>query len=151
MANITRFNPFSELTRFDPLMDTGSMLNWMMPRAGLLGMALEDEQMMRMDISQQDGSYLIKAEIPGAHKEDIHLAIDGNRVSISAEIKKEMESAKEGEKMLRCERCYGTFSRNVILDNEVDQDSVQAKYADGVLEIKLPMKGSASHKEISIS
>lgn len=150
MANITRFNPFNEITRFDPFMDMSSMLNWMTPRTGLRGLALEDEPQMRIDVSEQDNSYMVKAEIPGVHKEDIHVAIEGNRVSISAEIKKEME-AKEGEKLLRCERCYGKVSRSFTLESEVDQNTAQAKYADGVLEIKLPKKAGTSHKEIAIS
>jgi len=150
MANITRFNPFNELTRFDPLMDINSMLNWMAPQTGLRGLALGDEPQMRMDVSELDEGYMIKAEIPGVRKEDIHVAIDGKRLSISAEIKQEME-AKEGEKMIRCERCYGKISRSLTLDNEVDQDTVQAKYADGVLEIRLSKKAGATHKEIAIS
>ncbi len=150
MANITRLNPFGEVTRFDPFMDINSMLNGVMLRPGLRGLALDDEPQIRMDVSEQDESYMVKAEIPGVRKEDIQVSIEGNWVSISADVKKEIE-AKEGEKMLRSERCYGKISRSFTLDNEVDQNTAQAKYADGVLEIRLPKKSVSTPTKIAIT
>jgi HSP20 family protein len=111
---------------------------------------LELEPQIKMDVKESNGDYKIKAEIPGVKKDDIHVNIEGNRVSISAEVKKEMEE-KKGEKVIRSERSYGMASRSFSLADEVDAGKVQAKYADGVLELTLPKKTGSSRKEIAIS
>lgn len=150
MANISRFDPFRELARFEPF---GDMDDWFrkMSLRPLLREGTEIEPQIKMDVKEVDGKYLINAEIPGVKKDDIHVTIDGNRVSISAEVRKEKEE-KEGERVIRSERSYGMASRSFSLADEVDQSQVQAKYNNGVLELMLPKKGGASsRKEIPIS
>jgi HSP20 family protein len=78
------------------------------------------------------------------------VTVEGNRVSISAEVKHEKEE-KEGERVIRTERSYGMASRSFSLAEEVDQSKVEAKYTDGVLELTLPKKLGSSRKEIPIS
>ena len=58
---------------------------------------------IRVDVPEHDKEYLVRAEIPGAKKDDIRVSIDGNRVSISAEVKKEQgqKSGKDGRVLLR--------------------------------------------------
>ena len=152
MNGITRFNPLSsELTRFDPLWDMDDMFNrFMMRPFSLSREEMEIEPQIRMDVKEADGKYLVNAEIPGVNKDDIHVTVDGNRVSISAEVKHEKE-AKDGERVIRCERSYGMASRSFTLADEVDQSQIKAKYNNGVLELTLPKKPGASHKEIQIS
>lgn len=149
MNNLTRFNPFTELTRFDPFLDMDDVFSKMMMRP-LIREGLEMEPQIKMDVKEADNQYLIKAEIPGVKKDDIHVTVEGNRVSISAEVKKEKEE-KEGERVIRSERSYGMASRSFSLADEVDQSKVQAKYTDGVLELTLPKKPGSARKEISIS
>ena len=149
MSNITRYDPFKELARFDPFLDMDDMFSRFMMRPVLRG-GLEMEPQIKMDIKEADGMYKVKAEIPGVSKDDIHVSIEGNRVSISAEIKKETEE-KKGERVIRSERSYGMASRSFTLADEVDQGKAQAKYADGVLELTLPKKPGTSRKEISVS
>ncbi len=149
MNNLTRFDPLNELTRFDPFLDMDDMFNRLMMRPVLRG-GMEFEPQIKMDVKEANGDYRIMAEIPGVKKDDIHVTVDGNRVSISAEVKQEKE-VKEGERMIRCERSYGMASRTFSLADEVDQSKVQAKYADGVLELTLPKKSGSMRKEISIS
>lgn len=148
MNNLTRFNPFTELTRFDPFLDMDDVINKMM--RPVLREGLEIEPQIKMDVKEADNQYLIKAEIPGVKKDDIHVTVEGNRVSISAEVKKEKEE-KEGERVIRSERSYGMASRSFSLADEVDQSKVQAKYTDGVLELTLPKKPGSARKEIPIS
>ncbi|CAG1021841.1 partial Acid shock protein, partial [Methylococcales bacterium] len=104
MANISRFDPFRELARFEPF---GDMDDWFrkMSLRPLVREGMEIEPQIKMDVKEADGKYLINAEIPGVKKDDIHVTIDGNRVSISAEVKKEKEE-KEGERVIRSERSY---------------------------------------------
>lgn len=149
MNNLTRFNPFTELTRFDPFLDMDDVFSKMMMRP-LIREGLEMEPQIKMDVKEADNQYLIKAEIPGVKKDDIHVTVEGNRVSISAEVKKEKEE-KEGERVIRSERSYGMVSRSFSLADEVDQSKVQAKYTDGVLELTLPKKPGSARKEIPIS
>ena len=77
------------------------------------------------------------------------MAIEGNNVSITAEVKKEHEE-KEGENLICSERYYGQQSRHFSLAQDVDESKAEAKYHDGVLELVLPKKAGASRKQISI-
>jgi HSP20 family protein len=152
MNNLIRFNPLSEVSRFDPLMDFDELFD-RLARTAMRPAWREwesAEPTIRMDVTEADKEYLVKAEIPGVKKDDIHVSIDGNMVSISAEVKHEKETT-EGSRMLRSERCYGRAVRTFRLDQDVMEDKVQAKYADGVLELTLPKKQGAPHKEIAIA
>lgn len=150
MSNITRFKPFgNELARFDPFWDVDDIFNRFMMRP-LLREGMEIEPQIKMDVKEADGKFVVNAEIPGVNKDDIHVTVEGNRISISAEVKQEKET-KEGERMIRCERSYGMASRSFTLADEVDQSKVQAKYNNGVLELTLPKKPGSTRKEISIS
>lgn len=149
MNNITRFEPINELARFDPFLNMDDVFNRFMMRP-FFREGMDVEPQIKMDVKEADGQYLVKAEIPGVNKDDIHVTVDGNRVSISAEVKREKEE-KDGERVIRCERSYGMASRSFSLADEVDQSKVQAKYNNGVLELTLPKKPGSSRKEISIS
>jgi HSP20 family protein len=105
---------------------------------------------MRLDVTENDKGYTVKADIPGVKKEDINVRIDGNVVQIDAEAKTEKETKDKGDKVLRSERCYGTISRTFSLASDVDESGVQAKYADGVLTLELPKKAAASARKITI-
>ena len=107
------------------------------------------EPRIKVDVSEADAAYSVKAEIPGVKKDDIHVAIDGNQVSIEAEIKKEKEE-KKGEKVVRSERYFGKQSRSFTLGHDIDAGKAEAKYADGVLELKLPKKSNGSSKELKV-
>lgn len=149
MNNITRFEPINEFARFDPFLNMDDVFNRFMMRP-LFREGMDVEPQIKMDVKEVDGQYLVKAEIPGVNKDDIHVTVDGNRVSISAEVKREKEE-KDGERVIRSERSYGMASRSFSLADEVDQSKVQAKYNNGVLELTLPKKPGSSRKEISIS
>ncbi len=139
MANVTRFRPAS-----DALDDL--FRGFFMQPVRFEG---QPEMQIRMDVSEDEKAYLVHAEIPGVKKEDIHVNIDGNQVSISAEVKQERE-VKENEKLLRSERYYGSVSRAFSLENEVDDESAEARYKDGVLELTLPKKKVASARKLVI-
>lgn len=148
MANITRFDPFNEITRFEPFMDMNDFFKGFPMRPFMRD--VEYEPQMKLDVSEAEGSYLVKAEIPGVNKEDIHVSVDGNVVSISAEVKKEKE-VKKDEKVIRSERYFGKVARSFTLSSEVDADKVQAKYTNGVLEVTLPKKTNGKKKLIAVS
>lgn len=104
---------------------------------------------MKMDVTERDGGFLVKAEIPGVRKEDIHVEVEGAKVMITAEVKKDIEEKKEG-RMLRSERSYGYTSRVFTLGCEVDRAKAEAKYVDGVLMLTLPKLVSAHVEPLKI-
>jgi len=104
---------------------------------------------IRIDLTEHDDNYAVKAEIPGVRKEDIDVRIDGNLVTISAEVKKDKEEKKEG-RVLRSEREYGYASRSFTLASAVDEAKADAKYANGVLNLLLPKKSTASARRLSV-
>jgi HSP20 family protein len=143
MANVTRFDPF-QISNIDPFDEVF--------RGFFRPVRVEGapEMQIRMDVKETDQGYTVHAEIPGVKKEDIHVSIEGNQVSISAEIKQEKE-VKEGEKTLRSERHYGKVARSFALASDIDDAASQAKYADGVLELVLPKKTAVSSKKLTIN
>ena len=102
---------------------------------------------IKMDVTESGEGYMVHAEVPGVKKEDINVEIEGNEVTISAEVKREWEK-KDGDKMLRSERYYGNVYRSFTLPHELDETKSEAKYKDGVLELKLVRKagGTAGRK-----
>jgi HSP20 family protein len=143
MANITRYRPFED---FGSIFDDLSKGFFLRPIRfkGELGTDI------KMDVSEDDKAYKVRAEIPGVKKEDIKVSIDGNQVSISAEVKQEKEK-KEGEKVISSERYYGQVYRSFSLDNDVDEAKAEAKYTDGILNLTLPKKAGVAAKQLSVS
>jgi HSP20 family protein len=149
MANIIQRSPLlGDVARFNPFMD---MDDWM-SNFGMRPFIREMEAapQIRMDLTENDKSYVVRAEIPGVKKEDIKVTVDGNMVSISAEVKREKEE-KQGEKVLCRERYQGSSYRSFTLSSNVDEGKSQAKYDNGVLELTLPKKNGNGHKEIPVS
>ena len=140
MANITRFDPFSE-----PFEDIFRRMLRPMRWEGETATAPE----IKVDVEENDRAYVVKAEIPGVKKEDIDVQIDGNVVSISAESKREKKVEEKG-KVIRSERYYGSMLRSFSLAQDVDQAEANAKYTDGVLELTLPKKATSAAKKLAI-
>jgi HSP20 family protein len=136
MANVTRFDPF-QISALDPFDDV--FKGFFRP----VRIEGAPDMQIKMDVKETGDSYAVHAEIPGVKKEDIHVTIDGNQVSISAEVKQEKE-IKEGEKVLRSERYYGKVARSFSVASDIDEAAAQAKYADGILELVLPKKAASS-------
>lgn len=105
---------------------------------------------MRVDVTEKDTGYEVKADIPGVKKEDINVRIDGNVVQIDAEVKRESETKGSDDKVLRSERYYGTISRSFSLADDVDEGKAQAKYADGVLTLQLPKKTTSAARKVAV-
>lgn len=136
--NMMRFNPFGNMEQmFKDFRPTPSWQN------------LEAEPRIKMDVSETDQAYTVKAEIPGVKKEDIKVTIEGNLVSISAEVKKETEE-KKGETLVCRERYHGQQYRRFTLEQDVDDSKAEAHFQDGVLELTLPKKAGSTKKQLEI-
>lgn len=149
MANIVQRSPLmGDVVRFNAFMDVDDWFNNFGMRP--LFREMEVAPQIKMDLTENDKSYVVRAEIPGVSKENIKVTVDGNMVSISAEVKREKEE-KQGEKVLCRECSQGTSYRSFTLAGNVDEEKTQAKYDNGVLELTLPKKNGNGHKEITIS
>lgn len=139
MASLTRYNPFDET--FDDLMK-GFFVR---------PMAFDGQPpvQVKVDVKEEEGAYVVYADIPGVKKEDINVTVDGNQVAISTEVKRVRED-KQGEKLVHVERHVGKVYRAFSLAQEVDETQAQAKYTDGVLELRLPKKAATSARKLSI-
>ena len=137
MANITRVDPFDDLFRgfFVRPVDVGGQP--------------QQAPSIKMDVREQEGNFLVHAELPGVKKEDIHVIVDGNQVSISAEVKQEKET-RDGEHLLRSERYFGKVSRSFQLGQDIDDAKAVARFNDGVLELTLPKRAGSPNKRLAI-
>lgn len=144
MSQLARLNPFTELR--DPFSDDFFKGFALRPVYRLM----EGEPQMRLDLSEDDKNFFVKAEIPGVSKDDIKVSVEGNQVSLSAEVKKEHEE-KQGAKVIRSERYYGSVARSFTLDEGVDPAAASAKYENGVLQLTLPKKPNGQARLLKIA
>ena len=104
---------------------------------------------IKVDVKETDGGYTVQAEVPGVPKEDIHVSIEGTVVSLRAEVRQHDEK-REGEKVLRSERYFGSIARSFQLPADIDAAQAKAKYDNGVLTLTLPKKASNSAQRLNI-
>jgi HSP20 family protein len=104
---------------------------------------------IKFDVTEKDGAYVVNAEIPGVAKDDIQVSIEGNQVTISAEVKRETEK-KDGERVLHTERHVGSAFRSFTLPSELDEAASTAKYENGVLELTLAKKAAPAGRKLTI-
>lgn len=96
----------------------------------------------KTDIQDKGDSYLLEADLPGFRKEDIHIDLDGDTMTISAERHSEHEEKDKEGNYLRCERSYGSYRRSFDI-SAIEEGGVKAEYADGVLRLTMPKKSQS--------
>lgn len=148
MTSMIRWNPIKSLSRIDPFADLDELFRGSLLRPGMGGADLAPD--MRIDVTEDDGAYKVKADIPGVSKEDIDVSVNDNQVSISAEIRRE-STKKEGERQIVTERSYGQAYRSFTLPGAVSSDKANAQYENGVLTLTLPKKNNGSSHKLKVS
>ncbi len=131
------------LIRWEPLKEIEELFgrSWPRPtiRTGqLLGVG---DWHPRVDISENDGQYLVKADIPGVAKEDIKITIDNDVLTIQGERKQEQE--EENKHFHGVELFYGSFIRSFTLPDDADAAALKAAAQEGQLTVTIPKKVSA--------
>jgi len=101
-----------------------------------------------VDIDEKDEAIVIKADLPGVDKKDIHVDLKGRVLTLSGERAEEKEATGEG--CYRKERAYGKFVRTFNLATDVMPDKINASYKDGVLHITIPKSEANKPKQITI-
>lgn len=102
-----------------------------------------------VDIFEQEGNLVLKAELPGVDPKDVDVHVENNTLTLRGERK--FASEVKRENYHRVERAYGTFSRSFTLPNVVDTDKIKAEYKDGVLQVTLPTREEAKPKQIAVA
>jgi len=101
-----------------------------------------------IEVREQKDRYDVTVDLPGMKKEDLHISVEGNVLTLKGERKSESEQKEKG--YFYSERYHGAFSRSVELPTEIQQDKIKATYKDGVLDISLPKSENAKPKQIDI-
>ena len=139
----TRLNRFRPLARFEPFGDFEDLLRGL--AAPTLAREYERTLEMRLDVNEDDKGYVVNVDMPGVRKDDIDISVEGNQVTISAEVNRD-KSREQGQQIYN-ERYSGKAYRAFTLPHEVDSEKANARYDGGVLTLTLPMKaGTASHR-----
>jgi len=102
-----------------------------------------------VDVREDKDNYIIEAELPGMSKDQIHLELENNVLSIKGE--RNFERKEEGENYHLMERSYGSFYRSFSLPKNVDGEQIGAEYKDGVLRVTLPKKEEVKPKKVEIN
>ena len=95
----------------------------------------------KTDIQDKGDSYLLEADLPGFKKEDIHVDVADDRLTVTAERHSNFEDKDKKNKYVRCERSYGTYTRQFDVSN-INTDAMKAKYENGVLTLNMPKKSA---------
>ena len=138
-----RYNPWAGLSRlqrqmsemFDQLADTDESVpsvSWM----------------PRVEISEHSDNYMLSVELPGIDKQDVHVEVENNTLTISGDKQSDVEN-KDQNYHLR-ERTYGKFSRSFELPARIEANNIEAKYTNGVLNLSIPKAEEAKPKQIEV-
>lgn len=130
-------NPFNMLDDLRSELDQLWQRTWMPKRSDILETDIPKLLTPRMDVFKKENELVVKADLPGLKKEDVHVVIEEGDLILKGERKEEKE-VKEDD-FYKAECCYGSFYRRLPLNFEVAPDKVNAKFTDGVLEVRLPM------------
>ncbi len=145
------------ITRFDPFRDI-AVLHDRMNRlfSDAYGRNRRDDDALRtrrawvpaVDIYQQEGTLVLKAELPDMRREDIELTVENSTLTLSGERK--LGNDVNQESFHRIERAHGAFSRSFSLPATVEVTKIAAEYKDGVLTVRLPVRDEAKPRTIKV-
>lgn len=144
---LVRWDPFRELE------EVSDRLNRMFARPAAPRTSGKETMIVAdwtpsVDISETEGEYQIKAEIPDVKKEDVKVTLEDGVLTIQGERKHEKE--EKAKKYHRIERSYGSFVRTFSLPDVIDEEKVKAEFKDGVLNLYLPKSEKAKPKAIDV-
>ena len=146
MTTLMRWDPFRELE------DMSDRLNRMFARPAVRTNGKETltvaDWSPTVDISETDGEYLIKAELPEVKKDDVKVTLEDGILTIQGERRREKD--EKTTKYHRVERSYGSFVRSFRLPDQVDENGVKAEYRDGMLNLRIPKSEKAKPRAIEV-
>ena len=136
------------LREIENLLDRYNRPNQLLPQRGQ-ELLSTGEWCPSVDISETEQEFLIKAELPGLHKEDVKVNMKDNVLTLQGSRKQESEI--KGHHYHRIERSYGNFLRSFTLPENIDTNKLKANFNNRILEIKIPKSETAINKSIEIA
>ena len=137
-GNIVAWEPFAEISQLT------NQLERFLERGSPMG----DEGFVPLaDIEETDNSYVVEIELPGVHREDVDVELDGNELVVTGEVK---ERKREGLLRRRTRR-IGNFEYRVTLPGDLRADDVEASLAHGLLTVQVPKAQTTKHSKIEVS
>ena len=146
--SVARRDPFAELGAFGPFFG---------PLFGREGRNLLEEVWGRsaagrlapsVDVSEDDGNYIVTAELPGTKREDVTVELEDDVLTIRGEKRNERDEKKEKRRIV--ERTYGTFSRSFTLPSNADGERISAKFENGVLTVTIAKRPETKPRVVDI-
>ena len=122
--HISSYNPFRDLDAFEKAFFGDRFFSG-------------SPELFRTDIKEDDGTFILEADLPGFDKKDINIDLSGDYLTIKAERHSEHEDKDKKDSYVRCERSYGSYSRSFDVSG-IDTDKIGAKYENGVLTLTMP-------------
>jgi HSP20 family protein len=111
--------------------------------------ATERRWVPAMDLVESEDHFVLRADLPGLTQDDVNVELEDNVLTVSGERKAEHEERKEGYH--RVERAYGRFSRSLTLPDGIDPESVEARFENGVLEVRVPKPEQRKPQRVAIN
>jgi len=149
MANLTRWDPLSELTSLQDRLNQFFNQPITGPGRGMEQSLLASNFIPPVDIYEDGHNITIQMEIPGVQEDEVDVRLENNVLTITGERKLENEEQKQN--FHRIERQYGRFVRSFTLPSTVNPDSVNAEFNDGVLKISIAKREESKPKQIKIT
>lgn len=140
-SEIIGYNPFRAIDEFEKRMFHEPFAPYNVASKGAI---------FKTDIKEEDGKYVLEADMPGFNKEDIKLDVDNDILTISAERHSEHEDKDKAGNYIRCERSYGSYSRSFDV-SAIDSEKITATYENGVLTLDMPKKEELIPKKHGIA
>ena len=148
MTTLTRWNPFKEMEELQGRLSSllhQTPARWNGNKEETLTVA---QWAPLVDITEDEGEYLIKAELPEVRKEAVKVTVEHGVLNLSGE--RTLEKEENGRHYHRIERSYGTFARSFVLPDDADLQKVSAEFKDGVLRVRVQKQAQALPKSVEI-
>lgn len=147
-TQLTRWNPFREMDELQSRLTSLWRLDPFRNDGGKQETLTVADWSPRVDIVEEDASFIVKAELPEMKKEDVKVTVEDGVLTISGERK--MEKEEKNKKYHRIEREYGSFVRAFTLPAGTSGEKVSAEFKDGLLQVRLPKDAKAAAKAVEI-
>jgi HSP20 family protein len=130
------------MARWDPFAGIDRMLDLVYGRGGVQGRS------MPIDIFRNGDSYVVEMELPGVDASSIDVNVEGNTLTVTAESR---SSHEEADEQVLCERSHARFYRQLRLGDNLDTESVDAKFDNGMLTLTIPVRERAGGRKVEVS
>ncbi len=145
---LTRWNPFREMEELFDRFGRSFARRPALPGEGSQEIMTMADWSPAVDVSESDREYQINVELPEVRKEDVKVSVNQGVLTIVGERKLERE--EKNKRYHRVERCYGSFARSFTLPDDVEEQTVRARFKDGMLYLHLAKSEQAKPKAIDI-